>query len=72
MNCGLSVEEVHQIAYLTMKGWVLGSEYWTKDGFERAEERTHGCGCHHYEVKTPYFSLDEAYNTQLEQPDGDR
>jgi hypothetical protein len=69
-HCCLTTEEVHQIAFLTMKGWTLVGKEWTKDGFERTTKTSRGCGCHFEERKTPYFPLDEAYEAQIEVTDG--
>jgi len=67
MACfGLSMEEVHQVAYLTMKGWVLVSDKWTKDGFEHSYEVSRGCSCCKETKTTPYFPLEAAYDAQWE------
>jgi hypothetical protein len=62
----LSVEEVHQIAYLTLKGWTLVGNEWSKDGLVHTYETSHGCGCHTKKNETPYFPLDRAYEVQWE------
>ena len=67
--CGLSMEEVHQVAYLTMKGWTLVGEEWTKEGFTHSHEVSRGCGCCRESKSTPYFPLDEAYYAQTEKDD---
>jgi len=69
--CSLSMLEVHQIAFLTMKGWTLVGDEWTKDGFEHAyETHPYGCGCCTKTEKTPYFPLEDAYNAQWERDNG--
>lgn len=62
----LSVEEVHRIAFLTMKGWSLVGDEWTKEGFTRLKQHTRGCGCCTDEKETPYFDLESAYWAQSE------
>lgn len=55
-----------------MKGWslvVVGKD-WYKEGFEETVKTAHGCGCHFKETKTPYFTLDRAYEAQKEREDG--
>jgi len=64
--CGLTMEEVHQVAYLTMKGWTLVGEQWTREGFEHTFETRHGCGCCVKQNTTPYFQIEDAYNAQWE------
>ncbi len=64
--CGLTMEEVHQAAYVTMKGWTLVGDQWTKDGFERTVEKRHGCGCCTFRATEDYFPLEEAYSAQWE------
>lgn len=68
--CGLSVEEVHQVAYVTMKGWSLIGDKWEKDGFVHSFETRHGCGCCAKQNTTPYFSLEAAYYAQWEMDHG--
>jgi hypothetical protein len=58
--------EVHQIAYLTMKGWTLVGTLWLKDGFEFSFEKRRECGCCVKQETTPYFELDAAYSAQWE------
>ena len=69
-RCCLTVEEVHQIAYLTMKGWTLVGGEWTKDGFVHSYETSESCGCHFKKKETPYFSLERAYEAQWERDHG--
>lgn len=70
MSCGLTMAEVHQIAYLTMKGWTLVGSEWSKEGFEFMQERRHGCGCCVKQEPTPFFKLDDAYSAQWERDNG--
>ena len=70
-SCGcLSMEEVHQVAYLTMRGWTLTwDQEWTKEGFEMKVEKRQNCGCCTKEETTPYFPLGRAYDAQREKDD---
>lgn len=65
MAC-LTIEEVHQIAYLTMHGWKLECGEWLKPGFERTIARRHSCGCCERQETTDRFPLEEAYYRQEE------
>jgi hypothetical protein len=65
----LSVQEVHEIAYLTMRGWSLVGDDWTKAGFEYSYKVSRGCGCCEDTRTTPYFPLAEAYAAQNERDD---
>jgi len=69
--CGLSMREVHMVSYLTMKGWHLrySGDEWTKEGFTHVRERRHTCGCCVKEEMTEVFSLDDAYDAQMEKDD---
>lgn len=60
--------EIHQIAYLTMKGWTLswGGEDWSKKGFQRTVQTRRSCGCHYEDHVTEEFDLDSAYEAQQE------
>lgn len=71
----LTEYEVHQIAYLTMHGWVCNpnpSEYleegaWSKAGLTRmVKERATSCSCCSFDVEKEDFTLDEAYWAQRE------
>jgi hypothetical protein len=66
MSHCLTMEEVHQVAFLTLHGWTLSNGEWSKPGFQREISKRHGCGCCFYEEKIGTFSLDDAYYAQLE------
>lgn len=69
MSCGLSVETVHQIAFLTMHGWTFSTyNGWTKPGFTRTVKKWRGCcsGCEDDVVVETFDDTSEAYDRQLE------
>lgn len=65
----LTMEEVHQIAYLTMHGWQLSCGQWSKQGFQRAVNKTQSCGCCAKQQPTTDFELEDAYYAELEAHD---
>jgi hypothetical protein len=65
MSCCLTAEEVHRIAYLTMRGWSLFGNDWSREGFERDYEVSRGCGCCFESRKSPFFNLEQAYEAQI-------
>jgi hypothetical protein len=64
-RCGLTVEEVHRIAYLTIHGWTLMGSHWEKQGFEQVVRRWND-----QEERASHFDLADAYYAQLEEADG--
>ncbi len=60
------MEEVHQVAYLTMRGWVLVGSEWMKEGFEYEYKTQRGCGCHYESHTRACFPLEAAYEEQRE------
>ena len=64
MTSVLDEEDVYQIAYLTLHGWDLVGNRWTKEGFTHTEIGTHGCGCCEKQTQTPYFPREAAYEAQ--------
>jgi len=64
-RCGLSVEEVHQISFLTVHGWALSDGLWEKQGFERLIVGRWG----EHETMTR-FELESAYYAQMEAAGG--
>jgi hypothetical protein len=70
--CCLSMEEIHIVAYLTMKGWeMLGNDQWYKEGFECSYKVSRGCGCHEDTRTRSDFQLMEAYDAQKAQEEKD-
>jgi hypothetical protein len=65
--CGLSEQDVYQITYITMHGWEhVWADVWRKPGMTRAVEKTHPCGCCHFEEQTEDFDFERAYWAQRE------
>ena len=62
----VSVEDIHRIAFLTIHGWELTCDSWTKDGFllsceSRHEQRWH---C----LEDAYWAQREALRPTPEEP----
>lgn len=64
------MRQVHQVAYLTMHGWAVWEETWSKEGFERTVQKSRWCGCCTEDVTTSEFDLDSAYDAQQEKDHG--
>ena len=62
-----SVEEIHQISYLTMKGWKY-STYggWTHKEYSQKVQKKQPCGCCEKSDFVDEHSLEQAYDAQLE------
>ena len=56
-----TTEEIHQIAFLTMRGWELVGDQWRKEDKTRKETRHHRCGCCDYQVDVEWFDTEAAY-----------
>jgi len=61
-----SVEEIHQIAYLTMRGWKY-STYggWTHKEYSRKVQKARSCGCCEESDFVNEHTLEQAYEAQL-------
>jgi hypothetical protein len=70
MGCCLSMEEVHRVAYLTMKGWTFIGGTWQKEGFEVEREEGLNTRCSYRRYTSEWHTLDEAYDAQMERDDG--
>jgi hypothetical protein len=62
----LGEEDIHRVAWLTMRGWTCLGHSWTKLGFKQRSQRSRPCGCCTEDVETEVFNRDEAYWAQQE------